>query len=773
MRTANSFSRAWLVILTLILGATSVFAEAPRSAVEFSAFVSAEPNGGAKSVSLFWYMAQEGALATGFDVYMAKGETEDPAAFEKIGTVAARADEPRGKYMFKVENLAAGVYTFYVIAFNADGPADRSRIKVVNTGGNTGGDKLVKFTTEPNRVGSEDAPYRYEAKATSTTVGTITYDLAHGPDGMEIDAATGVVTWTNPKAGRYEIKIIAKLMAGGVVISGYQAYILEIKGEGEPKPEACVVITGKVTYDGTDEPVMNGVVIAWRTNADNPANVKNEPVFKVEVRQGVYMLKVPAGSYKLRIEGASFIAEWHADVAEIADATTIEAVCTTPRVEVNFSVEARPEPKTFVVKGRITDAATGEGLKGIVKFDARMKTDVNIEHKLLHLIVETDADGYYEVKLPEGIAFLAYAEARGALNTISLYIGEYWEETGDVTAATLITLIDNLEGINFTLEARPDYDNGFSGRLMNHETEAGIKGKVTAYLVKSDGHKDLDRRWSVTVETDEEGYYAFENLIPGNYVVLGTPAERPFIPGWYVADGKAEYKWQHSTHVEVAELMVTKQHDIRLHAIKGEHGRGKIHGWVFDKRGGIVAPVGKVVKGDDQVQEVEANGIIGALVVATVNGEIVDFAFSGNDGAYELAAMGTGDATLNINRFDFDNAEQMVTVDGAARSDQQLSFGLTAAVSGVEVPVDRVGKDIGLYPNPATSSATVSFAATTGTATIKVVDMQGVVLFTNVVDVTAGTASAQLNLSTLPAGMVMVHVSNGTSAFALPLSIHR
>ncbi len=773
MRTANSLSRAWLVILTLILGATSVFAEAPRSAVEFNAFVSAEPSGGAKYVTLYWYMAHEGTPATGFDVYIAKGETEEPSAFKKIGTVEARANEPRGKYTFKVENLDAGVYTFYVIAFNADGSADRSRIKVVNLNGNTGDDRLVKFITEPKRVGAVGTPYRYEAKATSTTAGTITYDLSHGPDGMEIDSTTGVVTWATPRAGRYEIKIIAKLMVGGVVISGYQIYVLEIKGEDEPKPEVCVTITGKVTFDGTVESVMKGVVVAWRTHGDDPANTKYVPVYKAELRQGVYVLKVPAGSYKLRIEGASFISEWYADVAEIADATTVVAVCTTPRVEINFSVEGRPEAKMLVVKGRITDAVTGEGLRGTVKFDARLKTDVNIDHNILHRIVEANAEGYYEVKLPEGISFIAYAQATGAANTISLYLGEYWEETGDITAATRITLTENIEGINFTLEPRPDYDNGFSGRLMNHETEAGVKGKVTAYLVKSDGHKDLDRRWSVTVETNEEGYYAFENLIPGNYVVLGTPAERPFVPGWYVAGGKAAIKWQHATHIEVAEVMITIQHDIRLHAIKGEHGRGKIHGWVFDKRGGIVAPVGKVAKGDGQVQAEEANGIIGALVVATVNGEVVDFAFSENDGAYELSTMGTGDATLNINRFDFDNAEQMVTVDGLARIDQQISVGLRAAVTGVEVPVDRVGKDVGLYPNPATSSATVSFTATTGTAIIKVVDMQGVVLFTNVVDVTAGLASAQLNLLSLPAGMVMVHVSNGTTAFALPLSIHR
>ena len=364
------------------------------------------------------------------------------------------------------------------------------------------------------------------------------------------------------------------------------------------------------------------------------------------------------------------------------------------------------------------------------------------------------------------------AQSLGSPNTISLYQGEYWEETGDATAATLIKLDANQDGINFTLERRPDYDNGFSGRLLNHESSAGVKGKVTAYLLKSNDHKELERKWSATVETDVEGNYAFENLIPGNYVVLGTPGERPLVPGWYVTGAAASAKWQDATQIEVAEVMITIEHDIRLLKIKKEHGRGRIHGWVFDKRGGIVAPVG-IVKSNDQVQELEQNGIIGALIVATVNGEIVDYAFSENDGMYELTAMGTGDAVLNVNRFDFDNATLNVTVDGLARIDQQQSFGLDAVVSGVEVPVDRVGKDIGLYPNPATSTAVVSFTATTGTAIVKVVDMQGVVLFTNVIEVNAGQASAQLNLTSLPAGMVMVHVSNGTAAFALPLSIIR
>lgn len=772
MRTANSLSRAWLVILTLILGATSVFAEAPRPAVEFNAAVGGEPNGGAKYVKLSWFMAQDGDLATGFDIFMAKGETEDPAAFEKIATVPARDKEPRGQYMYKVEHLDDGTYTFFVVSYNNDGRADRTRIRVVTLKREAGGDAWVKFMTEPKRAGVETEAYRYEAKAKASVDGAITYELTHGPDGMTIDAATGLITWEHPKAGRYEIRIVASLTtAAGVLLKGVQEYVLEIKGEEPPKPEACVTISGKVTLDGTDDLVMNGVVIAWRTNSDDPATGKFEPVIKAELRQGFYSIKVPAGTYKLRVEGGSFIAEWYENAHEIADAKTFEAVCDTPEMEINFSVEGRPVTKMFVLEGRVTDAVTGEGLRGVVKFDARSKDGANLDHNLLHRVAETREDGNYRVELPEGIAFIAFAQSFAPANTISPYVGEYWEETGDVTEATLITLTESTGGVNFTLERRAEYDNSISGRLVNNETDDAVKGKVTAYLVKSRDHKELDRRWSVTVETDAEGHYTFTNLIPGNYVVLGTPAERPLVPGFYVKDGPAEIKWQHATQVEVGEDSKHDGYAIRLHAIKGEHGRGRIHGWVFNKRGGIVAPTNNT-KGDADVQDLELNGIIGALVVATVNGEIVDYAFSENGGSYELAAMGTGTATLNINRFNFDNVTFDVTVDDA-RADQQFSFGLDAEVTGVEVPVDRVGKDVGLYPNPANTSATVSFTATTGTAVIKVVDMTGVVLFTNVMDVNAGPVAAQLNLTSLPAGMVMVHVSNGTSTFALPLSIHR
>jgi hypothetical protein len=51
--------------------------------------------------------------------------------------------------------------------------------------------------------------------------------------------------------------------------------------------------------------------------------------------------------------------------------------------------------------------------------------------------------------------------------------------------------------------------------------------------------------------------------------------------------------------------------------------------------------------------------------------------------------------------------------------------------------------------------------------------MTGVTLATQTVDVVAGETTMQLATASLPSGMVMVHVTNGTTNFALPLQIVR
>jgi len=320
------------------------------------------------------------------------------------------------------------------------------------------------------------------------------------------------------------------------------------------------------------------------------------------------------------------------------------------------------------------------------------------------------------------------------------------------------------------MDKRPVYQNGFSGTMKNFYTNAGVTGKVVAHQLvsraKENGDSVIVKNKAITVETDANGNYNFTNLTPGVYIVFGMPGTRPYIPGWMRMGEKAAGSWLNATRVEVGDAMVAVQHDILLDTAKGERGKGRVRGWVYDKRGGIVHKVGEETPQGDAA-------VVGTLVLARdEQGDIVDFAMSVNEGAYELTELSYGTVTLEADRVDYTPSVQTITVDDQ-NLDQEVSIGLVMSTTSVDVPVDAVGTRVNLFPNPTAASASLRFVATQGTATIRVVSMTGVTLATQTVDVATGETTMQLATSQLPAGMVMVHVTNGTTSFALPLQIVR
>jgi hypothetical protein len=320
------------------------------------------------------------------------------------------------------------------------------------------------------------------------------------------------------------------------------------------------------------------------------------------------------------------------------------------------------------------------------------------------------------------------------------------------------------------MDKRPVYQNGFTGTMKNFYTSAGVTGKVVAHQLvgrtKEDGDSVIIKNKAYSVETDANGNYAFANLTPGVYIVFGMPSTRPYIPGWMRTGETAAGSWLNATRVSVDDAMVAVQHDILLDTAKGERGKGRVRGWVYDKRGGIVHKVGEETPQGNAA-------VVGTLILARdEQGDVIDFAMSENEGAYELTELSYGTVTLEADRVEYTPTVETITVDNQ-RLDQEVSIGLVMSTTSVDVPVDAVGTRVNLFPNPAAASASLRFIATTGTATIRVVSMTGVTLATQTVEVTAGEATMQLATSQLPAGMVMVHVTNGTTSFALPLQIVR
>ncbi|MDI3284193.1 IPT/TIG domain-containing protein [Polyangium sp. 15x6] len=89
----------------------------------------------------------------------------------------------------------------------------------------------VSFTTTPVLVAHVGDPYLYASQAVQENAlpgDTITYSLASKPDGMQVDAATGAVTWT-PAAGQDGPQSVSLVATGPDGQSATQDYTIEVE----------------------------------------------------------------------------------------------------------------------------------------------------------------------------------------------------------------------------------------------------------------------------------------------------------------------------------------------------------------------------------------------------------------------------------------------------------------------------------------------------------------------------------------------------------------
>ncbi|MFN4985523.1 MAG: putative Ig domain-containing protein [Ignavibacteria bacterium] len=630
----------------------------------------------------------------------------------------------------------------------------------------------VKFVSQPVTTGYVGVKYTYVAKAIVVGVNTTPmYKLDGQPAGMVIDQTTGVITWENPVAGTYRFVVLAKAVVNGVEVVATQVVELTIKEKNTEAP-LCAKIKGMVAYEGNVNETVNGVVTAWRQEVIKKENgnptTTYRPVYKAEIKNGSYVLMLPAGTYKIRVEGSGMVGEWYDDVVELADAKDVVVECNTIK-EIDFKVAMRAKPVMVVAEGRVFDAATNEPLKALVVFEAREKS-ASADSRYMRVVAETREDGTYRVELQSGVSYIGTARVLGKDNAANQYLVEFYNNTHDVLSATSIKLTETKGGFDFPMDKRESFNNGFGGTMKNAYTNAGVAGKVVAYrlaaYVSEKGDTLAKKLEATTVETDQDGNYSFTNMIPGDYVVFGGPAKRPAMPGWMVLGATAVPEWGKATRVSVGDVMVAIQYDILLDTVKTDKGKGRVRGHVYDKRGGIVK------SGADKTQE--ASAVLGAFIIARdEDGNIVDFALSEDEGSFDMTEVAMGNIIIVADRVGFEPTTQTVAIE-ATNADQVIAIGMMKnTTTGIDVPVDEVGASVNLWPNPTSASASVQFTAQPGSATIRVVSLSGVELAVQQYTLDGGMQTLTVNTSTLPAGMVMVHITNGSTSFALPLNIVR
>ncbi len=735
-----------LIAFFVSLGSQKALAAVPNPPTEFNTGYVQISGTELFTVKLMWNGSTSddtSKKALGYLIYMADTATEDESMFRLIDTVTEPYSGNTFRYM--LERLGAGTYTFFIRAYNNYGVSSRTAIKVVklvvkNTSAS------LRFITEPGKTVNRGGTYVYESKAVCTDSSKnshIRYKIISGPDGMTIDSITGRITWTAPNVNKtVTVKILAYLDNDDSIKADQSWTITVGEGNNNNEGEGCALFFGSVKDTSGNE--MNGTVKIFRIDSNGRLM---DGVYMVNVVNGRWTRRLPAGTYVLRTQGENFEYEYYNDAKEPAQAERFTIECNDT-IEVNFEVTPLPKEQKFVFQGRITDSQSNSGLQGTVYFYPIVNGALGTP-----IVVKTNAEGYYEVALSGRYNY--YAKAMSGDDFLPLW----FENASSSTTATVLVADGNKNNINFALPHRQSYNNGFSGQLIDSAAH-GVPGRVVAFLIATKNNEKYLQTIR-SVETDASGNFTINNLTPGDYVLQGVPNSRPFVPGYYRANEYSVFKWANATTLSLDSTTKTNGLAIKLRAGEGRRGIIKLKGRVDGDK--------QITKGqDNQIQNV--NALSGALIVVLDNNNVpVDYAFSGADGSYEVNELALGSNTVIVDRPGYTSSTQNMNFSGSSfvvSNDVKLQA-LVASVSEEAISNSLIS------PNPASSSVSLSFESAGGLASISIVNSLGMELSSGTQNLVNGQNTVILDASRLDAGTYFVRISQQQKVSVLKFSVIR
>ena len=296
--TSYGLSLAAMMMSFFIVCSAAFAQDIPLVPKNYSASVSGT------TIYAMWQKNPEGPEATGYKVYIAKGQTEDLSKFDLVATVTKPMDGD--KYKYAIEKLSPGTYTVIVRAFNGNGEGNRTSIKVLTVKESSEGKGLV-FKSTPKKEAGENSEYVYEAvvKYEKDPNAKILFRLGcDAPEGLELNPETGRIFWRTGAAGVYKICLEAYLESNNEVVAK-QYFEVKVGSSSEGKG-LVFKSTPKKEAGENSEYVYEAVVkyekdpnakILFRLGCDAPEGLELNPeTGRIFWRTGA------AGVYKICLE---------------------------------------------------------------------------------------------------------------------------------------------------------------------------------------------------------------------------------------------------------------------------------------------------------------------------------------------------------------------------------------------------------------------------------------------------------------------------------------
>ncbi len=620
-------------------------------------------------------------------------------------------------------------------------------------------EESIRFTSNPvypdQKASIGEAwSFDFDAEAREDNI-NIRFAIKDAPEAMSIDPMTGIVSWTPTEKGFFKYTVEAYYnnnQATKAIIGSY----VDVFACAQP-----IIVAGNVNYEPEEEgeelvPVGNGS-FAVLMGVDENGNSNGSRQYSSEIKDGHYSIEADAGTYVLYFSGCgAFVDEFWSNATKMQNAQIITLECGKS-YSYNELVKEHENPKFYKVSGRVTDEATGEGIP-FAYVEALMTHNQTFR---LSAIQVTDENGYYEANLSNQFDYVFRASSEAFIpnseqdpENEDYYLPQYYDQVTDITEATVITLTEDIENMDFALTKSMDYDNSLAGSIVDTDGNILRYSLISAFLIEKQSSDKEYVKMAFTAQTDKNGDFSFDNLIPGDYILLAYPLYQTLAFGYFVEGDFATLSWKDATRINVQSGAEISGKVIKLQKMTRVIGNGSISGRISKKagNGGIVKGMGEPISG---------------AIVYTINydDEIVGCQRTNNSGAFSVENLENGRYNIRIDKVGYDQLSLWAEINSNNKHIDIETISFNEATTSVN---DLIISEVSLYPNPAISDINVNLGTLTSDANISLVDITGVTLYKGTV---TSNENHKIDVEGLASGMYYLKVTVGERVTVLPVSI--